>query len=177
MGNLQTLSENMANKKMSRSQSIIPFSWEEKPGISKFNNNMPCNQTAAVDRLLQKSQPPPTNYNSSPATNAAYYSSKISPPPCNSGGKTHPNKSSKVLWWRHLDDPFTAAIKECTKNIKHYGFPSEGKIVIGSNGYSWNKKIVFSCKKSSSCDVSENNLVRLPPIPCRERKKKMITLR
>lgn len=186
MLNLQTLSQNMANKKMTRSQSIIPFSWEEKPGISKFNNNNDthCNQNAEVDRPLQKSQPPPTNYYSSSVTNAAYYSTKISPPPpFSSDGKTHhPYRSSKGLWWRHLDDPFTVAMKECTKNIKHYGgLPSEGKICIASNGFSWNKKIVFSCKKSSSCDVRENNLVRLgscnnklPPIPCRERKKRWI---
>ncbi|KAE8715754.1 Detected protein of unknown function [Hibiscus syriacus] len=57
-----------------------------------------------------------------------------------------------LRWWP--DDPFLAAYKECTKSGGKTG---------GSKLSVRIKKIRFSCK--NSCDVRENNLMRLSNLP------------
>ncbi|MBA0845890.1 hypothetical protein Goarm_022235 [Gossypium armourianum] len=81
--------------------------------------------------------------------------------------KNYVSDPSGLKWWQ--EDPFLLAYKECTKsggNMKHLS--SEAKESTGSSKLSRKKKITFSCKKS--CDVSNDNFVRLsnlPPLPKR----------
>ncbi|GER31006.1 2-oxoglutarate dehydrogenase E1 component [Striga asiatica] len=133
----------MSHRKI-HSQGYVPFSWEEKPGISKFNHQKSSSDVSITDlKLLPK--------NASGA-----HTNVIPPPPCNCRPSTK-SFSRRGSWW--LDDPFLAALSSCTKGVPK-NEPSKGKNVIG-------KRVdIFSCKHS--CDVDKDNFVRLtklPPIP------------
>lgn len=155
-------------KSQSYSESVgsVPFSWEEKPGISKFSPG--CQNKTAGPRIQPPLQKSLSSHFQSPLNMmgcyADNYDMKISPPP----RMTQPpgrSPSTKGLWGRRQDDPFAAAIKECTKNVTSLGDPSRIKKYIGSIK-NRNQSIILSCK--GSCDVKEGNLVRLvdlPPLP------------
>ncbi|KAE8686057.1 hypothetical protein F3Y22_tig00111088pilonHSYRG00445 [Hibiscus syriacus] len=81
---------------------------------------------------------------------------KVLPPP------PFPKRSTVkgLRWW--VQDPFLAAYKECTKSGENGKLSSED----GGSKFARKKKIDFSCKES--CDVRDDNLVRisnLPPLP------------
>lgn len=152
-----------------RSQGNVPFSWEEKPGISKFSSPNCSSDMMMIIRNTDNNPSKISNYMMN-----MMISRPPPPPPPWSGHESSSSPSSRNFWikgrrlWggggRRRDDPFVAAMKNCTKEIKQQSIDdSNGKV----------KKNVFSCKKS--CDVEEGNLVKvssfqLPPLP-RERKK------
>ncbi|GAV69050.1 hypothetical protein CFOL_v3_12551 [Cephalotus follicularis] len=135
------------------SQGSIPFSWEDKPGVSKIKH-----KECPIDRRL--------NLTSSHDLDKSLVKIPIPLPPCPL--QTPQRSSSTKLslgrrWWR--EDPFLAAYKECTKSKM-----SSGKLGIeskASNGSLTRKsKLIFSCK--NSCDATHDNLVRLTnlsPLP------------
>ncbi|KAF3439088.1 hypothetical protein FNV43_RR17363 [Rhamnella rubrinervis] len=98
------------------SQGSIPFSWEDKPGISKVTN-----QDCFIDGInlqaldLNPSLFRPSPYvlsNSRPKVEANY--DKIIPlPPCPPSTQPPSRSTSKDYRWQ--DDPFLVAYKECTK--------------------------------------------------------------
>ncbi|CAA0839704.1 Unknown protein [Striga hermonthica] len=134
----------MSHRKI-HSQGYVPFSWEEKPGISKFNHQKTSSDVNLTDMKLL------------PENSSGAHNIKVTPPPpCNSRPSTT-SFSRKGSWW--LDDPFLAALTSCTKGVPEKE-PSKGKNVIGKRAG------VFSCKHS--CDVEKDSFVRLtklPPIP------------
>lgn len=147
------------------SQGGIPFSWEDKPGVSKVNH---YDQHCPIGLELHDSNQ--TNYVSDPigSSSILVHEKKVPPPPPLSVQlKGSPSGKGGFKWWQ--EDPFLLAHKECTKsegNMKHLS--SEAKESTGSSKLSRKKKIAFSCKKS--CDVSDDNFVRLsnlPPFPKR----------
>ncbi|MBA0686868.1 hypothetical protein Goari_014443 [Gossypium aridum] len=147
----------------------IPFSWEDKPGVSKSepkvnHYDQDCPIGLELYDLNQK------NYVSDPSGSSSIlvHEKKVPPPPPLSVQlKGSPSGKGGLKWWQ--EDPFLLAYKECTKsggNMKHLS--SEAKESTGSSKLSRKKKITFSCKKS--CDVSNDNFVRLsnlPPLPKR----------
>ncbi|KAF5747284.1 hypothetical protein HS088_TW05G00004 [Tripterygium wilfordii] len=139
----------------------IPFSWEDSPGVSKVithshhhNNNVHDYETPPCS-IIKKA-------------------SSIPPPPCPSLLMQQPPRRSRSakgfgrLW--QLEDPFLAAYKECTKRTSttaHAGDPDH-KTSSKKSFKSMKSNLVFSCKTTSSCDVRNDNLVRLidlPPLP------------
>lgn len=122
----------------------IPFSWEEKPGVSK---------SSKVTHYHHRHCP--IDVGSSGSSNSLVHDKKVPPPPPFSK-QPLPTRSTSVKgrrWWPQ--DPFLAAYKECTK--------SEGN---GDSKLLRKKKISFSCKDSA--DVRDDNFVRfssLPPLP------------
>ncbi|KAH1082499.1 hypothetical protein J1N35_022260 [Gossypium stocksii] len=147
----------------------IPFSWEDKPEVSRSKPKVnyydqDCPIGLGFYDLNQK------NYVSDPSgsSSISVHEKKVPPPPPLSVQlKGSPYRKGGLKWWQ--EDPFLLAYKECTKsggNMKHLS--SEAKESTDSSELSWKKKITFSCKKS--CDVSNDNLVRLsnlPPLPKR----------
>ncbi|GMJ08063.1 hypothetical protein HRI_004475500 [Hibiscus trionum] len=121
-------------------QGNVPFSWEDKPGVSKVTH---------YDRHYC-----PIDVGSYALTGSG--SSKIlvpppPPPPLSKQSSLKRSASVKGLrWW--VQDPFLAAYKECTKS--------------GSKLARKKKTSTLSCKES--CDVRDDNLMRfsnLPPLP------------
>lgn len=120
------------------SKGNVPFSWENKPGVSKviihngFDGDGHC-------------------------------SSKLPPPPCqaesNKFSVTCPESSSRKglgLWNNNKHDqpdPFLVALKECTKNPRNCSMKSSNK-----NNKTGMMKGFFSfgCKHNS-CSVKDNN--------------------
>ncbi|MBA0770313.1 hypothetical protein Gotri_018968 [Gossypium trilobum] len=142
----------------------IPFSWEDKPVVSKSepkvnHYDQDCPIGLELCDLNQK------NYVSDPSGSSSIlvHEKKVPPPPPLSVQlKGSPSGKGGLKWWQ--EDPFLLAYKECTKsggNMKHLS--SEAKESTGSSKLSRKKKITFSCKKS--CDVSNDNFVRLPNLP------------
>lgn len=142
----------MSHRKF-HSQGCVPFSWEEKPGLPKFNH-----QKSSIDIGL-------TTLHILSDTN----SKNIPVPPPPYSASQPPRRSHSVKGMRWQDDPFLAALKACTKSvIRNHSGGHKGDQIKGNGNYS---KSVFSCKQS--CDVENDNFVRfskLPPLP-RERYK------
>ncbi|KAG8384243.1 hypothetical protein BUALT_Bualt04G0097900 [Buddleja alternifolia] len=145
----------MSHRK-THSQGCVPFSWEEKPGISKFNHQKSSSDIGQNSlKIMPENFETPININP--------------PPPCT---PQFPRKrySLKGLWWH--DDPFLAALKSCTKSVSSRRSGHEEYLRQKGNeskGKNCSTNSVFSCKHS--CDVENDNLVkfsRLPPLP-RER--------
>ncbi|KAJ9170533.1 hypothetical protein P3X46_018634 [Hevea brasiliensis] len=151
------------------SQGSIPFSWEDMPGVSKA-----IHQDTGLHVLNLSSSSSPNTTSSIPhdsdtsslKVSSAHQDKKIPLPPCQNlqlppGRST----SAKVGSWQ--EDPFIAAYKECTKNVRNGNKPQPSekkKNVTGSKGRK--SRLILSCK--NSCDVTDDNLVRLsnlPPIP------------
>lgn len=126
------------NHRKIHSQGYIPFSWEEKPGISKFNHQKSSSDMGMV--------------------------SLLSPPPCTCTTLQPPRLSYSGRSLRSKDDPFLAALKSCTKNVsnhREYEVKKQGKIL------SFSKSNIFSCKKSCDVLETDNlmKFSKLPPIP------------
>ncbi|KAI3451897.1 hypothetical protein Pfo_008562 [Paulownia fortunei] len=146
----------MSHRKI-RSQGYVPFSWEEKPGVPKFNHQKsPSDMELTALKILSD------NFSSSGVQ--AQPTNIAPPPPCTS---QPPRKSysGKGLWWK--DDPFLAALKSCTKSeSNHRGHEGLRQKGTESKGKNISKISVFSCKQS--CNVESDNLVKfskLPPLP------------
>lgn len=172
----------MSSHRKIYSQGSIPFSWEDKPGISKVIANQEClehnnKSLQALDLKPPSLRPPPNLLSNSPkVVDADNYEMmiKIPLPPCPSQPPRR-STSSKDLKWQ--DDPFLVAYKECTKTINidgklssstttthdHECWVKKGSVV----GSKLRKtKFMFSCK--SSCDTREDNFIKLsklPPLP------------
>ena len=128
------------------SRGIIPFSWENKPGVSKLVTNQECHTEG--DFLLKLPTPPCP----SEATTISGHDLQIPLPPC---VFQSPSRSSSKKGLRKHEDPFLAAYKECTKsNI------GKGKSLKYDVGLWFGKKMLaFSCK--CSCSVRDDNLGRI----------------
>lgn len=136
------------------SQGSVPFSWEDKPGISKYTpQNYPTNIGPNAFTI--------------PSPN--YHNKKIPPPPPCPFQPPPPlpqrrSFSSKSLW----DDPFVEALKECSKGNGKVGGVGLSKRRWFFGSKVWMSKLIFSCN-NKSCDVVEDNLVgklyNLPPLP------------
>ncbi|EOX91752.1 hypothetical protein QUC31_003273 [Theobroma cacao] len=149
----------MSRKKV-HSQGNIPFSWEDKPGVSKVTHY--DDQCPIVIGLCALNQTPSPS--DAGGSKILVHDKKVPPPPCTM--QLVPKRSTSVKglrWWQ--EDPFLAAYKECTKGGGNGKWSSEGRKTDGSNVRK-KKTITFSCK--NSCDVRGDNLVRLsnlPPLP------------
>lgn len=98
----------------------VPFSWEEKPGISKA----------------------PLSFNSSSI--AHDFVSTIPPPPCR---RPNTNPSAKGIRPEDDNDPFLAAYRECTKSVKIAKFQraTKGAVVKKSKLFNFSCKSFDSC--------------------------------
>lgn len=145
------------------SQGSIPFSWEDKPGISKVTNQAEYSieyGVEALDLTSSSSSSASSSFSNGSKVSPTYNDLKIPLPPCPIPQPPSRSSSTKGLKWQA--DPFLLAYKECTKPIK------KGK----SNNGQQNKKgtkvkkslfTYFSCK--STCEVKDENIVKLPQLP------------
>lgn len=149
----------------------IPFSWEDKPGISKVTNqdcliDGPNLQALDLKPLLLRPSPSLPS-NSSPNVEANYDKKIIPLPPCPPSTQP-PRRSTSSKDYRWQDDPFLVAYKECTKTDHGDGAGKKG-FVIGSKARRNKSKSVFSCK--NSCDARDDNFIKLsnlPPLPTKK---------
>ncbi|XWS45112.1 hypothetical protein CRYUN_Cryun15aG0108800 [Craigia yunnanensis] len=150
----------MSHRKV-HSQANIPFSWEDKPGVSKSSK-----VTHFDEGLYALNQTPPPSDAGGSSTKILVHDKKVPPPPpCSI--QLPPKRSTSVKglrWWQ--EDPFLAAYKECTKSEGKGKLSSESRKNCCSKLLIRKKKITFPCK--NSCDVRDDNFVRLsnlPPLP------------
>ncbi|KAM1175025.1 hypothetical protein FF1_027504 [Malus domestica] len=154
------------------SQRSIPFSWEAKPGVSKVIANQEDNCPAELGfHALSFFSDQGQHSGDSPKPKMLdHHEIKIPPPPCPILRAPSRSSSTKGLRWNTEADPFLLAFKECTKSTSTLNYDS-GK--LGSEN---SKKVfgliprvkksrfsMFSCK--SSCDVRDDNLVKLSQLP------------
>ncbi|XVF59224.1 hypothetical protein PTKIN_Ptkin07bG0258500 [Pterospermum kingtungense] len=170
---ISTQKKKMSHHRKVHSQGNIPFSWEDKPGVSKSCKVTHCDQYCPIDvglfALNRTSPPSDTGGNSTKIL--VHHDKKVPPPPPCSIQLLHPKRSTSMKglkWWQ--EDPFLAAYKECTKSSGGNGklSSSEGRKNSGSSSKLLvrKKKISFSCKSSS--EVRDDSLVKLcnlPPLP------------
>lgn len=140
----------MSHSSSSRAHSrgTIPFSWENKPGVSKLTHQ-DCPTTEGDFVVKLPLAPPPCP---SEAAKTSVYDLQIPLPPC---PFQPPSRSSSAKGLRKHDheDPFLAAYKECTKSTaKGRSFKNHVR-----SAFSWKNMLVFSCKRS--CSVRDDNLV------------------
>ncbi|CAA3022541.1 Hypothetical predicted protein [Olea europaea subsp. europaea] len=147
--------------KMSRkvhSQGNVPFSWENKPGVSKV-----APQEYGIDvqhhRLAPAKLPPPP----CPPENgrASFHDMQILPlPPC---AFQQQSRSGSRKGLKKIEDPFLIAYKECTKSTGK-GKTTSREVDQGFGLIQKNVPVsVFSCKKS--CSVMEESIIRLSQLP------------
>ncbi len=138
----------MMSHSKAHSQGTIPFSWENKPGVSKVTQ-----QECPIDGdFVLKLPPPPCP--SEPAK-ISVHDFQIPLPPC---AFQPPSRSSSKKGLRKQEDPFLAAYMECTKSIR------KGKSIKNDVGSGFKKNmLVFSCKRS--CSVRDDSLVRISQLP------------
>ncbi|XVE86963.1 hypothetical protein DITRI_Ditri18aG0077900 [Diplodiscus trichospermus] len=152
----------MSHRKV-HSQGNIPFSWEDKPGISKSFKVTHNDQYCPIDvGFCAHNQTTPADTSES-STKILVHDKKVPPPPpCSIQQPPKRSTSVKGLrWWQ--EDPFLAAYKVCTKSGGNGKLPSEGRKNGGSKLLVRKKRITFSCKDSS--DVRDDNLVILSHLP------------
>ncbi|KAI4315098.1 hypothetical protein L6164_027944 [Bauhinia variegata] len=153
----------MSHRKV-RSQGSIPFSWEDKPGVSKTPNHDYSIHIGigSVDAKNERSKSSTFQPQAAAAAGPAIEESKIPLPPCPLQMQAAPRRSilGKGFKWQQ-EDPFLVAYKECTKDVK-----PKNK-ALGSAYYKLRKsKSILSCK--SSTDAKDDHFVklsRLPPLP------------
>ncbi|KAB2036858.1 hypothetical protein E1A91_D03G032500v1 [Gossypium mustelinum] len=144
------------NHRKVHSQGNIPFSWEDKPGVSKPSKV--THYGCPIDGGLYGDGGLLTDI-------AVRDNNEVPPPPPCSIRLPPPRRSTSLKglrWW--LDDPFLAAYKECTKS---------GEIKTGGSKLPVRKKkIGFSCK--NACDVRDDNLARLSNLPTLPKRKELV---
>ncbi|KAJ4714683.1 SWI/SNF-related matrix-associated actin-dependent regulator of chromatin subfamily A-like protein, partial [Melia azedarach] len=155
--------ENMSHRKI-HSQGSVPFSWEDKPGVSRLPaQECPLEKGLQPLNLESPVQPPRPGASCDPAEEIL----KIPLPPCPSQQPPRRSTSLKGItgWWQ--EDPFLAAYKECTKKSNPTTSVSSKPNNNKKKKKKKSSKSVFSCK--SSCEIrDDDNFVRLsnlPPLP------------
>lgn len=143
--------------KIHSSQGNVPFSWENKPGVSKKNqDDRPEDSSHHALKLPPPPCPLPEN-SSRTRTHHHFHDLQVPLPPC---GFRPPSRSgsSKGLMIRKQDDPFLSAYLECTKSSRkgRSKFFGGGKSDFGFGLR--NSLSVFSCK--NSCSVRDDSMVR-----------------
>ncbi|KAA8531539.1 hypothetical protein F0562_006248 [Nyssa sinensis] len=113
----------MSHRKVVHSQGNVPFSWEDKPGVSKSKIT---HQECPTDMELRALIPSPC-HSDFPLKMAN--GKKIPPPPCPFPPPSR-TSSRKGLWQQ--EDPFLAALKECTKGVRSGKMPGESKNGVNS---------------------------------------------
>nr|ABR17515.1 unknown [Picea sitchensis] len=114
-------------------QAAIPFSWEDRPGVSK--------------------------YHKSPAPHGCFHEDPRRPPSEFSvveafQGERRPHRWSKK---RVDDDPFLLALVECTKQAAAMSMSKDGRQGHGKQG----RGSSYSCR--NSCDVDVDAQIAIPP--------------
>lgn len=136
------------------SKGNVPFSWENKPGVSKITPTKNCATGGFSPKL-----PPPPCLVPEKAKGAAFHHLQIPPPP-------PLLRSSSRRGFNKQDDPFLIAYKECTKSSrkgnKFLGGFSKDDFGFGMKNKKKNKSI-FSCK--NSCSVMEDNVIKVSQLP------------
>ncbi|KAI3465237.1 hypothetical protein Pfo_021900 [Paulownia fortunei] len=138
------------------SQGNVPFSWENKPGVSKSAAAVAARQDHHHHLAQPKLPPPPC-----PPDNArvSFHDLQIPLPPC---AFQPPSRSSSKKGLKKIDDPFLIAYKEVTKSTKKGKSLGANK---GDQGLGVMKNMsIFSCKQSS-CSVTEDSVVKLSQLP------------
>lgn len=140
--------------KVHSSQGNVPFSWENKPGVTKKNqDDRPEDSSHRALKLPPPPCPPPEN--NSRSAHHHFHDLQVPLPPCGFRPLSR-SESSKGL--RRQDDPFLSAYLECTKSSRkgRSKFFGGGKSGFGSGLR--NSLSVFSCK--NSCSVRDDSMVR-----------------
>ncbi|CAI9115988.1 OLC1v1017022C1 [Oldenlandia corymbosa var. corymbosa] len=169
----------MNSNKVHSKRTVLPFSWESKPGVSKGRDDEEHKQHIRGGRdgdefPAIKLPPPPCAEDKSKASNSTKSSeldsTKIPPPPC--PNFQHPLKSNSLRRsFRKNDDPFLIAYIECTKSTSRDDLykrpsstPSHGSRKGGGELFGIRKNLsIFSCKHSSN--VMESSIVRVSQLP------------
>lgn len=147
----------MSHRK-SHSHGSIPFSWEDKPGVSKTPNN----DFSEKNKKLDSPFPPlaPNHLRSNSRRMLEFEEKKIPLPPCPLQAPRR-STSEKEKGFRWQEDPFLVAYKECTKSEKNCKVPRKNKKGVGSNLRL--TKSIFLC--TSANDVKDDIYVKLAPFP------------
>ncbi|KAL2232690.1 UNVERIFIED_CONTAM: hypothetical protein Sindi_1449000 [Sesamum indicum] len=136
------------------SQGKVPFSWENKPGVSKEAARQ---HDQPHDVEPPKLPPPPCPHENGRVPS---HDLQIPLPPC--PFQPAPSRSSSRKGLKKIDDPFLIAYKEVTKSSKKSKALGGSK---GDQGFGLMKNMAnFSCKQSS-CGVAEDSVVRLSQLP------------
>ncbi|KAK2977683.1 hypothetical protein RJ640_006023 [Escallonia rubra] len=148
----------MSSNRKVHSHGNVPFSWENKPGVSKaaaFEEEFRSDEGRGQSgRRLPPPPCPPEQ-----KARASFHDLQVPLPPCAFQGQL---RSSSKRGLRYQDDPFLMAYKECTKTTR------KGKVLgVGRDdifGHGFRKKMSnFSCKQS--CSVMEDSMVRISQLP------------
>nr|DAD41569.1 TPA_asm: hypothetical protein HUJ06_015892 [Nelumbo nucifera] len=131
----------------------IPFSWENKPGLSKVVTHHDNSAETTPD--VVKLPPPPYYYSGSPKARSPEL--QIPLPPCPFLPPSA-SKSSSRKSLRRQEDPFLAAYKECTKSVKNSKSYKDSK-------KDFVKKSMFRLSCKHSCAVRDDSLVKLSHLP------------
>ncbi|KAI8550117.1 hypothetical protein RHMOL_Rhmol06G0079400 [Rhododendron molle] len=147
--------------KVHSSQGNVPFSWENKPGVSKKNQDDRPEDSSHHALKLPPPPCPPPEYSSRTWTHHHFHELQVPLPPC---GFRPPSRSGSSKGLRKQDDPFLSAYLECTKSSrKGNKFVGGGKSRFGF-GFMRNSWSVFSCKNSCST-VRDDRMVRISHLP------------
>ncbi|KAJ7944553.1 SWI/SNF-related matrix-associated actin-dependent regulator of chromatin subfamily A-like protein [Quillaja saponaria] len=173
----------MGSHRKVHSQGSIPFSWEDKPGVSKassyqIEHPIEIGRTLTLNALALKSlspssparppRPPPESHAAnSERTTVAAWDTKIPLPPC---PLQPPRRSISGKGFKWQEDPFLVAYKECTKSEKNSNKSTCDQNKKGVPNSKPRRRLInksiFSCK--TSCEIRDDNFLKLsqlPPLP------------
>lgn len=181
MATTTTTTHTRSNSKLQfyYSRGTVPFSWENKPGVSKLSHSKTEPKTEYYffkDDDYKLPPPPRVSFHGD-------YQLPL-PPPCTFQQPISRNSSMKALINNkpETEDPFQVAIRECTKSINKAGSSGGGEAVAGkgkiktpsssspspkyNGGFGSGVRSLFeslSCKRSSS--VRDDSLVKMSRVP------------
>lgn len=155
----------MNNNKVQSRRTVLPFSWESKPGVSKDGNDdnlLGGGGGGGGDFPVIKLPPPPCPKEKS--NQASFdHDLQIPPPPCASFQKPLRSNSARRSFRKNIDDPFLIAYIECTKSARD-DHKWSGVISKRDGGFGIKKNLsLFSCKHSSN--VIDDSIVRVSQFP------------